>query len=149
MAQKIAIGADHGGFRLKEKLKKYLEKKGYAIEDFGTYDQRPCDYPLMGHEVAKSVSKGKFKKGILICKTGIGMAIIANKARNVRSGVCNTVNQARTSRLHNDTNVLSLAAKYINFEKAKKITSVWLKTKALGTRHKRRVNQIERLEKKT
>lgn len=148
MAKKIAIGSDHGGFKLKELLKKYLSGKGYVIEDFGAYTGRPCDYPLVGYKVARSVSKGRLKRAILICKTGIGMAIIANKLHNVRSGVCNTVRQAKTSRLHNDTNVLSLAAKYITADKAKRIVSVWLKTKALGARHKRRVNQIKKLERK-
>lgn len=147
MVKRIAIGSDHGGFKLKELLKKYLSKKGYRIADFGTHEEKPCDYPPIGYKVAKNVSNGKFERGILICKTGIGMAIIANKLRNVRSGVCNTVSQARTSRLHNDTNVLSLAAKYINFDKAKRIINTWLNTEALGSRHKRRVNQIKKLEK--
>ena len=148
MAKRIAIGGDHGGFALKEHLKKYLAKKGYTVKDFGTYSGEPCDYPVVGYKVARAVSKGIFKKGIVICKTGIGMAIIANKLRNVRSGVCNTVRQAKTSRLHNDTNVLSLAAKYINSSKAKRIVDTWLNTKASAGRHRRRVNQIKRLEKK-
>jgi len=145
--KKIAIGCDHGGFELKEILKKYLTKKGYGVEDFGTDSGDSCDYPLIGYEVAESVSEGKFKKGILICKSGIGMAIIANKLKNVRSGVCNTISQARTSRMHNDTNVLSLAAEYVTPAEAKKIVSVWLSTKALTGRHKRRVKQISLLEK--
>jgi len=148
MDKRIAIGCDHGGFKLKERLKKYLLKKGYEAEDFGTHTAEPCDYPLVGYKVARAISKNKFKKAILICKTGIGMAIIANKLPNVRSGVCNTVGEARSSREHNDTNLLSLAAKYVNFDKAKKIVSVWLSTKALGGRHHRRVCQIKRLEKK-
>jgi len=148
MVRKIAIGSDHGGFRLKGLLKKYLSEKGYAVKDFGTYTDKSSDYPLAGYEVARSVSRGSFEKAVLICKTGIGMAIIANKLPNVRSGVCNTTSQAKTSRLHNDTNVLSLAAKYITANKAKRIVGIWLKTKALGGRHKRRVNQIKRLEKK-
>lgn len=146
--KRIAIGCDHGGFKLKELLKKYLSGRGYKVKDFGVYTKAASDYPLIGYKVARSVSKGKFKRAILVCKTGIGMAIIANKLPNVRSGACNTVTQARTSRLHNDTNVLSLAAKYITFDKAKKIVNVWLTTKALAGRHKRRVNQIKRLERK-
>ena len=148
MAKRIAIGADHGGFKLKEKLKIYLSGKGYSIKDFGTQNVESCDYPLTGYEVAKSVSKGKFKKAILICKTGIGMAIIANKLPGVRSAVCNTTDQAKTSRLHNDTNVLSLAAKYTNSGRAKRIVDMWLKTEALSGRHRRRVNQIKKLERK-
>ncbi len=148
MVRKIAIGSDHGGFRLKEFLKKYLSGKGYSVKDFGTHTDKPSDYPLVGYKVARSVSRGSFERAILICKTGIGMAIVANKLPNVRSGVCNTIHQAKTSRLHNDTNVLSLAAKYITADKAKRIVGVWLNTKSLGQRHKRRVNQIKKLERK-
>ena len=148
MAKRIAIGSDHGGFKLKELLKKYLSKSGYTVTDFGAYKEKPSDYPLLGYKVAGMVSNGKFKRAILICKTGIGMAIIANKLRGVRSGVCNTPTQARTSRLHNDTNVLALAAKYISPAKAKHIVNIWLTTEALGGRHKRRVGQIKKLEKK-
>ena len=148
MDKRLALGCDHGGFKLKESLKKYLLKKGYKIKDFGTDSSESCDYPVIGYELSKEVSKGKIGRGILICKSGIGMAIIANKLKGVRSGVCNTTKQALTSRLHNDTNVLSLAAEYINSEKAKKIVNIWLKTKTLPGRHKRRVNQIKKLEKK-
>ena len=148
MDKRVAIGCDHGGFQLKEALKEHLSKKGYEVKDFGTYSDEPSDYPMIGYKVSESVSKGKFKKGILVCKSGIGMAIIANKLFNVRSGVCNTVRQARSSRQHNDTNVLSLASEYIDLTKAKKIVNVWLKTSTLPGRHKRRVNQIKRLEKR-
>lgn len=148
MDEKIGLACDHGGFKLKEGLKRYLSRKGYAVEDFGSQNKKPCDYPLFGYKAARAVSKGKFKKAILICKTGIGMAIIANKLPNVRSGVCATVAQAKSAREHNDTNVLSLAAKYTGLKKAKRIVNTWLVTDALGGRHGRRVNQIKRLEKK-
>jgi len=148
MDKKIAIGSDHGGFKLKNTVKGYLVKRGYVIEDFGSFTKKPSDYPVVGHDVSSAVSKGTFKRGILICKTGIGMAIIANKLPRVRSAVCNTVLQAKTSRQHNDTNVLSLAAKFVNAEKAKRIVAMWLKTDSLGGRHRRRVGQIERLEKR-
>ena len=148
MAEKIAIGCDHGGFRLKEFLKKHLSKKGYEVKDFGTDSEAPFDYPLVGYDLASAVSRGKIKRGILICKTGIGMAIIANKLKRVRSGVCNNITQAKTSRLHNDTNVLSLAATYVNTENAKRIVNTWLATPALKGRHSRRVRQIVNLEKK-
>jgi len=148
MDKRIAVASDHGGFKLKEKLKVCLAQKGYAVKDFGAYTEDSSDYPLIGYKLAKKVSDGTFKRGILICKTGIGMAIIANKLENVRSGVCNTVNQAKTSRLHNDTNVLSLAAKYVTSKKAEKIVNIWLSTEALASRHGRRVNQIKRLERK-
>jgi len=148
MPEKIAIGCDHGGFRLKEFLKTRLGEKGYRVDDFGTGSDKPCDYPLIGYAVARAVSRGMCKKGILICKTGIGMAVIANKLRGVRSGVCNNLKQAKTSRLHNDTNVLSLAAKYVSRDKAKRIVNIWLKTPALKGRHARRVRQINKLERK-
>jgi ribose 5-phosphate isomerase B len=145
--KKIAIGCDHGGFELKKLLKRFLSEKGYIVRDFGVHSEEPSDYPLIGYEVSKGVSDGRFKRAILICKTGIGMAIIANKLRNVRAAACTTVAQARTSLEHNDTNVLSLAAQYADFKKAKLIVTTWLKTEALGGRHKRRVNQIKILEK--
>ena len=148
MAARIAIGCDHGGYFLKEKLKKFLSEKGYDVKDFGAHSEESCDYPGIGYEVAKSVSKKKYPRGILICKSGIGMAIIANKLPGVRSAVCNTVRQAETSRLHNDTNLLSLAAEYVRAPQAAAITEKWLNTRALGGRHRRRVRQIAALEKK-
>ena len=148
MPEKIAVGCDHGGFRLKEFLKGYLGKKGYRVEDFGTHSEKPCDYPCIGYALARAVSRRTFRRGILICKTGIGMAVIANKLKGVRSGVCNNLKQARTSRQHNDTNVLSLAAKYVTRTKAKQIVNTWLATPALKGRHARRVRQIVKLEKR-
>lgn len=148
MVKRIAIGADHGGFALKEKLKKWLASGGYKITDYGTRSASSCDYPLIGYRVARDVSTGKFARAILVCKTGIGMAVVANKLPGVRAAVCGTVSQAKTSREHNDTNALSLAAKYINFDKAKRITRTWLNTKALGGRHARRVRQISKIDGK-
>lgn len=148
MDKKIIIGCDHGGFKLKESIKNYLLLKKYKVEDIGTYSSDPCDYPLIGYEVAKAVSMKKFKRGIVICKTGIGMAIIANKLPGVRSGVCANEKQAETSRLHNDTNVLALGAAFVSPGKAKKIVDIWLNTKALPGRHGRRVKQIKKLERK-
>ncbi len=148
MDKRIAIGCDHGGFKLKEVLKSYLIKKGYVIKDFGTHPENPSDYPVVGYKLAEDISKGKIKRGILICKSGIGMAIMANKLPRVRSAVCDNIKQTKTSRLHNDTNVLSLGSEYINESKAKKIVNTWLNTPSLGGRHKRRVDQIKRFEKK-
>lgn len=148
MDKKIVIGCDHGGFKLKENIKKYLLSKRYKVKDMGTHSTQSCDYPLIGYEVAKAVSKGKFKRGIVICKTGIGMSIIANKLPRVRSGACANEKQAETSRLHNDTNVLSLGAAFVGPGKARKILDIWLNTKALPGRHGRRVRQIKKLEKK-
>lgn len=143
----IALGADHGGFLLKERLKKHLLNKGYKVEDFGTDSLKSCDYPLIGYKLAESVSKGKSDYGVAICKTGFGMAIIANKLKNVRSAACDTPGQAKSARRHNDCNVLSIAAKRVNGAQAKKIVDVFLKTQAQGGRHRRRVRQIVRLER--
>jgi len=144
----IAIGADHGGFILKEEVKKYLKEKEYSIKDFGTNSIESCDYPLIGYKVAKAVSKKKARYGIAICKTGFGMAIIANKVKGVRSAVCDTPKEAESARRHNDCNVLSLASKRVKLEAAKKTINVFLKTGGESGRHLRRVKQIISLERK-
>ena len=149
MVKLIAIGADHGGFRLKEKIKTVLKKNRYKVKDWGTYSPEPCDYPEFGFAVAGEVSSGKASGGIVICKTGIGMAVVANKFPGVRAGVCNSVKDAVSARQHNDTNVLVLAATKVgNGKKALSIVKAWLTTKALGDRHARRVRQIRAFEKK-
>ena len=145
---KIAVGADHGGFQLKEKLKQYLACSGYDVQDFGAYTAEPSDYPLFGYEVAKAVAGKRADYGIVICKTGFGMAIMANKLKNIRSAVCDTVSEAGSARSHNACNVLSLAANRVNFRKAKNIVDIFLKTKPDGGRHLRRVKQISKLENK-
>lgn len=143
----VALGADHGGFILKEKLKAYLLNKGYKVKDLGTHSKKSCDYPLIGHRIAKSVSDKTSDCGIAVCKTGFGMAIISNKSRNVRSAVCDTPAEAKSARQHNDCNVLSLAAKRVGIEKAKRIVNTFLRTPQEKGRHRRRVNQIVRLER--
>ncbi len=148
MAKSVAIGADHGGFDLKEKINKTLKKMRYKINDVGTFSGESCDYPAYGFDAARKVSEGLAERGIIICKTGIGMVIIANKLPGVRAGVCNSVNDAVSARQHNDTNVLVLAANKVSAKKALDIAKVWLKTKALKGRHARRVRQIRDLEKK-
>lgn len=142
----IAVGADHRGYRLKEAIREYLLKKKYRLEDLGTYSDDSCDYPLVAYKVAMAVSTGRVKRGILVCSTGIGMCIAANKILGVRCAVCYTTSHARFSRLHNDTNVLSLASRYTDYNKAKRIVKVWLDTEALPGRHRRRVKQIEKIE---
>ncbi len=145
---KIAIASDHAGFPLKEIIKKYLDELGYEYEDFGTTNEESVDYPDYASKVAKSVSENKFDKGILICGTGIGMSIVANKFSGVRAALCYDTEIARLSREHNDANVLTLSGRKTNPELAKKIVHVWLKTKFLGERHTRRVNKIKELEEK-
>jgi ribose 5-phosphate isomerase B len=144
---KIAIGSDHGGFPLKEKIVKFLKGRKHQLKDFGTYSLDSCDYPLIAYEVARSVATKKSERGILICKTGIGNSIAANKVKGIRAALCYNIKAAELSRRHNDSNVLVLGALFTDFAKAKKITEVWLKTKFEGGRHMRRVRQIERIEK--
>lgn len=144
---RIAIGADHGGFELKEILVKFLKKKGHGVKDFGTYSDEACDYPIIGYEVAKAVGKKKFSRGILICKTGVGMSIVGNKSRGARAALCDRVDIARSSVEHNDANILVFSANIVNPEKAKKIVSAWLSARPLGGRHKRRVDQIKKIDK--
>ncbi len=145
---KIAIGSDHGGYELKEQLIKYLKDEGYDMKDCGTHSKESCDYPLIGFEVAKSVSDGETRRGILICKTGVGMAIIANKVNGIRAAGCYDKEMAKSSREHNDCNVVILAANYTDFKKSKDILDVWLNTAHLGERHERRVCQIKENESK-
>ena len=142
----IAIGCDHGGFRLKLQLIKFLKRRRHAVRDFGSFNDESCDYPLFAYKVSKAVGSGKFKKGILICKTGIGMAISANKIKGVRAAVIHDIESAVSSRKHNDCNVIVFGSRFIKPKKAKEILKIWLKTRALGSRHRRRVNQIKELE---
>lgn len=144
----IAIGADHGGFDLKVKIIKYLKLKGHAVKDFGTYSPEPCDYPQYGFAVASAVAGGKYSRGILVCKSGIGMSIVANKVRGIRAALVDNVEAARSSREHNDSNIIVFGSKAVNIYKAKKMLDIWLKTRRLGGRHLRRVNQIKALEGK-
>lgn len=145
---KIAIGADHGGYRLKNKLIEFLESSGHEVADLGTHNPEPCDYPPVGSKIAESVSSGQFSRGILICKTGIGFSIVANKFPGIRAALCFTRQQARLSRQHNDANILSLAANYLSFRRACEIVEVWLKTDFSGGRHARRIRQIGNIERK-
>ncbi len=145
---RIAIGADHAGFDLKAKIIKDLKLKGHAAKDFGTYSPESCDYPKYGFTVARAVADGKYSRGILICKSGIGMSIVANKIRGIRAALVDNVEAARSSREHNDSNIVVFGSKSMNIYKAKRILEVWLRTRCLGGRHLRRVKQIKALEEK-
>lgn len=145
---KIAIGSDHGGYELKVKLTEFLKEQGCSVNDFGTHSKESCDYPLIGFEVAKAVSNNRAEKGVLICKTGVGMAIIANKLHGIRAAACYDVEMARSSREHNDCNIIVLAADYTDLKKAKDILKVWLKASHVEERHARRVKQIKDIETK-
>lgn len=144
--KKIIIASDHAGYVLKEKIKPYLEKKGFKIKDLGTCSKERCDYPKFAYLLAKEISSGNFKRGILLCKTGIGNSIVANRFARVRAALCYNVKAARLSREHNDSNVLILGSAFVNVKLARKIIAVWLNTEFQGGRHKRRLNQIKNIE---
>ena len=145
---RVAIGADHRGFALKAKLVPFLKTKGVRVEDVGTYDtDPPSDYPDIAAEVAREVTAGRADRGILICGSGIGMSISANKIKGIRAAHCTSPKEAFWSRAHNDANVLAMGAMITPVKRAKQILSVWLHTKAEGGRHRRRVQKIARLER--
>ena len=141
---KISIGCDHGGYLLKEKVVKHLQDKGYDVEDVGCYSLESCDYPVYGKKVAKSVSEGKCDRGIVICTTGIGISITANKFKGVRAALCSDCFSAEATRLHNDANVLALGAGVVGELLALKIVDIFLNTEfSQVERHINRVSQIE------
>lgn len=143
----VVIGADHGGYELKEILKKDVAALGYEVMDVGTHSKEPVDYPDLAHEVARAVSAGKAWRGIMIDGAGIGSCIVANKVPGVRAGLAYDYASAVNGREHNDTNVLTLGAGMIGVNLAKQIVTVWLSTPFGGGRHERRVNKIIILEK--
>ncbi len=143
---KVAIGSDHAGFRLKEELKSYLISLNIEVEDFGCYSEESVDYPDIAKEVALSVVKGETDRGILICGTGIGMSISANKIKGIRAAVGNELLSVRLSREHNNANILTLGARIIGIEVAKEAVKIFLETPFLGGRHQRRVEKIREME---
>jgi ribose 5-phosphate isomerase B len=145
---KIAIGSDHGGYELKEALIGYLKKEKYNVNDLGTHSKESCDYPLIGFDVAKAVGDGRADRGVLICKTGVGMAIIANKVHGVRAAACYDKEMAKSAREHNNCNVIVFAASYSSFKQAVDMLKAWLTAEPLGDRHERRVKQIREIESK-
>lgn len=144
---KIAIGSDHGGFKLKEEIKKLLEEKNYVFKDFGTFSQDSVDYPDIALEVARAVRDGSFDRAILICGTGIGIGIAANKVEGIRAALCHDTFSARAAREHNDSNILTMGERVIGPGLAKDIVSIWLETEFAGGRHARRVQLIADIEK--
>ncbi len=146
---RVAIGADHGGFALKAKLIPMLQARGCEVADLGTHTPQPCDYPQIGDKVASAVAQGKFERGILLCKSGIGIAIVANKVPGIRAAVCADTFDATRSRAHNDANILVLGAEKLSVARAKRILERWLATPfESGGRHERRVKQIAAIERK-
>ena len=143
---KIAIGSDHGGFRLKETIIKHLRGMNIEFQDFGTYDEESCDYPEYAKKVASVVAEGRFNKGILVCGTGIGISIAANKIHGIRAALCGDVFSAQMSREHNNANVLCMGERVIGVGLAEMITDTWLQGEFAGGRHERRVDKIAALE---
>ena len=140
---KISIGADHAGFSVKEKIREYLESKGYRILDKGAYSEESVDYPEFGHAVGNSVKDGESAKGIVVCGSGIGISMAANKVEGIRAALCMTPEYALVSRLHNDANVLAIGARMTDFDIILEIIDTWLRSEFEGGRHSRRVNKIE------
>jgi ribose 5-phosphate isomerase B len=143
---RIIIGSDHAGFPLKEAVKILLSDMGYAVTDVGTDSVECVDYPDFGIRVAERVSSGEFDRGILVCGSGVGMAIVANKYPLVRAVLCLDAETARLSRLHNDSNILVLAGRRTDTDMAKSIAQLWLNTEFEGGRHQRRIDKIRELE---
>ncbi len=143
----ISIGCDHSALELKNELIKYLEEKGHVISDKGTFTKDSCDYTDYGYMVAKDLKDGKADRGIVICFTGIGMSIIANKVKGVRCALVGSKDAAQLTREHNDTNCLALSAKYTGYALAKEIVDVWLNTEfSHNERHQRRIDKITKYE---
>ena len=142
----IAIGCDHGGYKLKEELKKYMDEKNIEYRDCGTMSEESIDYPNIAKKVAKSVQSKECEKGILICRSGIGMSMCANKYKGIRCAVCYKAETAKYARMHNDSNILALGADYITTNEAICIFRVWLATEFEGGRHQERLKLIEEIE---
>jgi ribose 5-phosphate isomerase B len=141
--EKIAISCDHGGFKLKEEIKKYLEKlEGYEVIDFGTNSEESVDYPEYGVKTAKAVARGEASRGIIICGTGIGISIAANKVKGIRAANCTSKHMAEMARKHNNANILALGGRILETQLAKDITKTFLETAFEGGRHQKRVEQL-------
>ena len=143
----IAIASDHGGYDLKEHIKAYLAAKGITCEDFGTYSTDSCDYPVFGRAAAEAVASGKCETGIVICTTGIGISITANKVKGIRCALCADSFSAEMTRRHNNANMLAMGAGIVGPNLAERIVDTFLSTEFEGGRHERRVNLMMDIEK--
>ncbi len=145
----IAIGSDHGGLDLKQSVIAHLEERGIAYKDFGTYDKNSCDYPDFGEAAARAVASGECEKGIVICTTGIGISIVANKVKGIRCALCSEPLSARMTREHNDANMLAMGGGYVGPNLANEIVDTFLDTPFSGLeKHSRRIDKITALEEK-
>ena len=143
---KISLGCDHGGYALKEHIKAYLESKGHEVVDCGNYSTDSCDYPIFGEAAARKVQSGECERGIVICTTGIGISIAANKVAGIRCAHCTDPLSAEMTRRHNDANVLALGAGITGPNLAKRMVEVFLNTEFEGGRHARRVAQLDAIQ---
>ena len=143
----IIMGCDHAAYRLKEKVKAYLVDKGIAVEDVGTHSEESVDYPDFGIKVAAQVSSGSYKRGILICGTGLGMSMVANKFHRVRAALCQDLFSAEMSRRHNDANILVLGGRVIGEGLALAVVQKWLETPFDGGRHQKRLEKFDQIKK--
>jgi len=144
---RIALGSDHAGFDIKEEIRLELRKRGYTVLDKGCHGKEPADYPDYAHQVAAAVADGEAERGILVCSTGIGMSIAANRRAGVRAALCHNCDTAYFARTHNDANILTLGARYVTFLDARAIVEVFLGTRFSGSdRHRRRIDKIESCE---
>ncbi|MFP4458363.1 MAG: ribose 5-phosphate isomerase B [Candidatus Zixiibacteriota bacterium] len=141
---KISIASDHGGFELKEKLVAHLKKSGYKLNDHGTYSEESVDYPNFAQKVTADIVDKKADRGILICGTGIGMSIAANKVNGIRCGLCTSIYHAKMTRAHNNANILALGGRFTKLEDASKIAETFLTTSFEGGRHQRRIDIFEK-----
>lgn len=144
--KKIAIASDHRGFKIKEELKRYLEENGIEYKDYGAYTEERMDYPIVAKQVAKSVEENDDEIGVLICGTGFGMSIVANKFKGIRCTPCYNEEAAKFARMHNDANILALGAEHLNSHEAICILRIFLATKFEGGRHSERLKMIEEIE---
>ena len=142
----IAIASDHGGYALKEHIKTYLAAKGIECQDFGTHSTESCDYPIFGKAAAEAVASGQCEKGIVICTTGIGISITANKVKGIRCALCGDPLSAELTRRHNNANMLAMGAGIVGPNLAERIVDTFLTAQFEGGRHERRVNLISAME---
>ena len=143
----IAIGSDHAGFPLKEEIRAYLDSKGIEYRDFGVYTPDRADYPVYGEKVARAVASGEYEKGILVCGTGIGISIAANKVDGIRAACCSDYFSAKYTRAHNDANILCMGARVVGGGAACELVDVFLNTEFEGGRHAERIALFEKIEK--
>jgi len=143
----VIVGSDHAGFDLKEEIKRSLNEKGeYPVTDMGTFSNEPVDYPIIAHQVAKNISEKRFHWGILVCGSGIGMSIVANRYPRVRAALCSNLFAVKVSRQHNDANILALGGRVLGTDLALEMVDLFLHTQFEGGRHQRRLEQIERAQ---